>query len=144
MKRGRPSKGSKLVDRVEGSDAARERARLIIEVIGGELTVVDACAKLGVGETRFHQLREQFLAEGVKGLEPRLGGRPPKVMSEDQVRVKELEGRVAQLEKELKAAEIKSQIALLMPHLIKDENEPEPKAKPKRKSARKRRVKKKR
>ena len=54
MKRGRPSKGSKLVDRVDGSDAARERARLIIEVIGGDLTVADVCGLLGVGETRFH------------------------------------------------------------------------------------------
>jgi transposase len=141
MKRGRPTKGSGLVDRVDGSDAARERARVIIGVLGGELTVSDACHKLGIGESRFHQLRERFLAEGVKGLEPRFGGRPVKAESEEQVRVKELEERVAQLEKELKAAEIKTRIALVMPHLLKDESEAKAKDKAK---AKKRRVKKKR
>lgn len=140
MKRGRPTKGSGLVDRVGGSDAARERARVILMVLAEELTVSDACHKLGIGESRFHQLRERFLSEGMKGLEPRFGGRPVKAESEEQVRVKELEGRVAQLEKELAAAEIKTRIALVMPHLIKDGNEPDPK--PKR--GKKGRVKKKR
>ena len=141
MKRGRPTKGSSLVDRVDGSDAARERARVIIQVLAEELTVAEACDKLGIGESRFHQLRERFLNEGVKGLEPRFGGRPAKAESEEQVRVKELEGRVAQLQKELAAAEIKTRIALVMPHLLKDENEPQAKAKDK---VKKRRVKKKR
>lgn len=142
MKRGRPPKGSGLVDRVEGSDAARERARVILEVLGGDLAVAEACHKLGIGEARFHQLRERFLEEGVKGLEPRFGGRPAKVEREGQAQVRELEERVAQLEKELKAAEIKTRIALVMPHLIKDEEEPA--AKPKDKVKKRRRVKKKR
>lgn len=140
MKRGRPTKGSSLVDRVDGSDVARERARVILKVLAEEVTVADACEMLGIGESRFHQLRERFLSEGMKGLEPRFGGRPAKVESEEQMRVRELEGRVAQLEKELAAAEIKTRIALVMPHLIKDGDETEPKPKNKKK----RRVKKKR
>lgn len=140
MKRGRPTKGSLLVDRVDGSDAARERARVILKVLAEELTVAEACEELGIGESRFHQLRERFLSEGIKGLEPRMGGRPGKVVSEDQSRVLELEEQVAQLEKELAAAEIKTRIALVMPHLIKDGDEPELKSK----SKKKRRVKKKR
>ena len=141
MKRGRPTKGSSLVDRVDGSEAARERSRVILKVLAEEVTVAEACEMLGIGESRFHQLRERFLSEGMKGLEPRFGGRPAKVESEEQVRVKELEDRVAQLEKELAAAEIKTRIALVMPHLIKDGSEAKAKDKAK---AKKRRVKKKR
>ncbi len=127
------------MDRVKGSDLAKERARVIIEVLQGELTVAEACARLGVGETRFHQLRKKFLSEGVRGLEPGFGGRPAKVESEEEVRVRELEERVAQLEKELKAAEIRTRIAQVMPHLLKDRDDP----KQKRKGAKRHRVKKK-
>jgi putative transposase len=131
MRRGRPPKGSGLVDGVKGSDAAKERARVIIEVLQGDLTVSEACARLGVGETRFHQLRELFLSEGVRGLEPGFSGRPAKVESEEGAKVRELEERVAQLEKELKAAEIRARIAQVMPHLIKDGEDPRPKGKSK-------------
>ena len=136
MKRGRPTKGSGLVDRVDGSDAARERARVILKVLAEELTVADACEKLGIGESRFHQLRERFLAEGVKGLEPRFGGRPARAETDEAVQVRELEDRVAQLEKELAAAEIKTRIALVMPHLLKDEEKPQATAKGKVKKGR--------
>lgn len=143
VKRGRPTKGSQLADRAEGSEAAKQRARVILQVVAGELSVVEACGELGVGESRFHQLRERFIEEGVRGLEPKMGGRPGKVLSEDQARVQELEGRVAELETELKAAEIRTRIAQVMPHLLKDPNETEPSQKPKTRERKRRRVKKK-
>lgn len=120
MRTGRPSKGSHLVDRLDASGEAKKRARAILGTLRGELSVAAACGDLGVGEARFHQLRERFLAEGVKGLEPRPGGRPPKVEPEGERRVRELEERVKELERDLKTAELRTQIALVMPHLLKD------------------------
>ena len=120
MRTGRPWKGSHLVDRLEASGEAKKRARAILDNLGGELSVQEACGELGVGEARFHQLRERFLAEGVKGLEPRPGGRPPKVEPEGEKRMRELGDRVRELETRLKAEELRTQIALVMPHLLKD------------------------
>ena len=143
-KRGRPTKGSGLADRAEGSEAARQRARVILQVVAGELSVAEACGELGIGESRFHQLRERFIAEGVRGLEPKMGGRPGRVLTADQARVRELEDRVTELETELKAAEIRTRIAQVMPHLLKDQDKAESDPKPKDRARKRRRVKKKR
>lgn len=118
MRTGRPSKGDELVERMDASEEAKMRARAILGNLRGELTIQAACKELGIGEPRFHQLRERFLAEGVKGLEPRPGGRPKK--PEPERRVRDLEERVRALEQELKASEIRTQIALVMPNLLKD------------------------
>jgi transposase len=118
MRMGRPPKGGALVEHLDASSEAKERARVIIGTLREELTVRDACEELGVGETRFHQLRDRFVLEGVRGLEPRFGGRPRK--DEDDPRVGALLERVAQLEKELKAAELRAQIAQVLPRLLKE------------------------
>ncbi len=118
MQTGRPSKGSQLIDRLDASAEAKRRAKAILGNLCGAMSIQEACRELGIGEPRFHQLRERFLAEGVKGLEPRPGGRPRRAQPERQVR--ELEERVRALEQELKASEIRTQIALVMPNLLKD------------------------
>lgn len=107
-----------MVERLDASSEAKERARVVIGTLREELTVREACEELGVGETRFHQLRDRFVLEGVRGLEPRLGGRPRK--DDDDPRVGVLLERVAQLEKELKAAELRAQLAQVMPRLLRE------------------------
>jgi transposase InsO family protein len=133
MKTGRPPKGSGLVERLEASPGAKERAKVIIGTLQEELTVREACEQLGISEARFHQLRDRFLLGGMKGLEPRLGGRPRQGDPEAELRQMELEERITQLEKELKAAELRAQIALVMPHLLKEPGRSEKKDGPEKK-----------
>jgi hypothetical protein len=78
VRRGRPGKGSELVDGLEGSDGARLRLKLVIETLAGRMTVEEACRQLSIGESRFHAMRREALAAAVSGLEPSPAGRPPK------------------------------------------------------------------
>lgn len=123
MKTGRPPKGGELAGRTGGSAEAKRRARALLEAMRGGLPVAQACEEMGVSEARFYQLRDRFVAEGVAGLEPRLGGRPRKVPPEDD-EIKDLEARVARLELELKAAQLREQIALVLPRLARDAQVP--------------------
>lgn len=118
MRTGRPPKGGDLAERVAGSAEAKRRACAVLQAMRGELTVAQACAEMGVGEARFYQLRDRFMAEGVAGLEPGLGGRPRKAPPED-AEVKALQARIERLELELKAAHLREQIALVLPRVAR-------------------------
>jgi hypothetical protein len=80
----------------------------------------EACARLGVGETRVRELRDEVLSAALSGLEPKTVGRPKNELSEEEKRIKELEERIRRLEFELKGAHLRAKIALVMPHLLKD------------------------
>ena len=117
-RRGRPPKKAEHVERVEGSAEARERLALILRTLGGELTVSEAAATLGVSESHFHRLRERALAGAAEALEPRPAGRPPRVEEPADARVAELEERVKEMEIELRAADIRERLAVVMPHVL--------------------------
>jgi len=76
MPGGRPPKGAELVERIEGSEEAKQRLKLVLETMQGKRTVVDAAQLLGISEARFHVIREKALAGAVSKLEPGLRGRP--------------------------------------------------------------------
>jgi hypothetical protein len=119
-KRGRPPKGSALVEKFDGSEGAKERLKTVVATLTGEVTVEEACGHLRVSEARFHQMRDEVLQGGLVAMEPKAAGRPPKESeSEDAVRVRELEARVKRLELEVKAGYVKTMIALTMPKLLK-------------------------
>lgn len=114
----RPPSGAKLVDGVEGSAHAKRRLEWILKTIGGEATIAEACDALGIGEAAFHKLRTRFLHEGVKLLEPRPVGRPPKApdrSSEDRVRA--LEAELEEVRREHQAAEVRAELAAALPGL---------------------------
>ena len=119
MRQGRPSKGSEHVEKLTGSDEAKDRLKAIVATFTGEMTVAEACAHLGVSEARFHQLRDEVLASALRNLEPKPSGRPTQEESEDAARVKELEARVKRLELEVDAGDVRTMIALTMPHLLR-------------------------
>jgi hypothetical protein len=73
----RPTLGPDLVDRLPGSDFARDRMRTILEVLAGTLSVQDAAAHLQVSPQYFDRIREEALAAGVAAMEPKPIGRPP-------------------------------------------------------------------
>jgi transposase-like protein len=117
-RRGRPGLGTEHVERVESSDETKQRLKVILQTLSGELSVVEACEKLGVSEPHFHRLRERALTGAAEALEPRPAGRPAEVVEPTDARVAELEEQVAQMTIELRASQVREQIAVLMPHLL--------------------------
>jgi transposase len=79
--------------------------------------VQSACEALGVSEAMFHKLRSRWMQEALGSLEPKPQGRPPKKKSPEEAHSEELEGRVKELEIELRAAEVREEIAAALPHL---------------------------
>lgn len=119
MSGGRPPKGSELVDRFDGSAEAKERLKAVIDAMTGASTVAEACARLGVGESRFHQIRDEALAGALSSLEPRMPGRPRKEEPEEAGQLAQMEKRIRRLELELEAAHVRTELALTMPELMR-------------------------
>jgi transposase-like protein len=128
-KRGRPAKGAELVNAVPGSEAsqasqasqvARQRLQVVLQTLTGALSVQEACLILGIGRSGFHKLRQQFLQQAMGLLEPRPRGRRPRQPSEAELEVQRLKHQIVQLKLDLKATQIREEIALVMPHLLKD------------------------
>ena len=118
MTRGRRPDGASRAERLEGSAVAKARLRMILETLTGKRTVAQACLALGIGDRRFHKLTKQFLKAGLTGLEPRAAGRPG-IRRDDDLRIEELEKMNRDLRIDLRAAQIREEIALTMPRLLK-------------------------
>src|SRR5262249_55934413 len=99
-------------------DQAKERLRVILQVLTGELTAAAAQLQLGVSPSRFHELRRQALEGALARLTPAAAGRPPKE-PEHSEREQELLRRIDDLEVDLQAAFVRTEIALVMPHVLK-------------------------
>ena len=121
MTLGRPPKGPELVDELEGSDQAKRKLRIILETISDEKTIPQACAELGIQRSRFHAMRKMFLLDAVNSLEPRNRGRPPAPahVTSEQAHIHLLEKRVEALSFEVRAAQIREELAVVMPHVLK-------------------------
>lgn len=119
MTRGRPPLGAGHVDGLDGSESSKERLRLILETLSGELTIAQACDQLGIGETRYHKLRREALSGALDALEPRAPGRPRRVESDEEQRIRELEAQVGDLEEEIVCSRVRLELALTMPHVLK-------------------------
>ena len=50
---GRKPQGAALVAPLSGSEHAKRRLALFLQTFSGECTVSEACAELGIGESRF-------------------------------------------------------------------------------------------
>jgi hypothetical protein len=118
--RGRPPKGGELVWGLEGSEGAKKRLELIIETLGGRRTIAAAAEELGMVESAFKKLRERTLREALGSLEPRARGRPRRPgESPSERRLRELQGEVRELKRQLWASEIREELAVLMPHVLR-------------------------
>jgi len=111
---GRKPTGPALVERLEGSERAKERLETILETISGRLTIEQACRRLGIHATRFHALRDEALEASLERLEPKAAGRPPHVETEEMRRCAELEDQVDRLQVELQLAETRGQIVQIL------------------------------
>jgi len=119
VRRGRPVKGSALVEGLEGSEHARERLKLILDSMAGKLAVEDACQRLGIGAARFHELRSEVLQTAMRQLEPGQAGRPPKRTEEESAELATLKKENLELKIDLQASRLREEIAIAMPHLLK-------------------------
>jgi hypothetical protein len=118
-RRGRPVKGDQLVEDLSGSHTARQRLRVILQTLAGIMTVQEACSVLGVKRSGFHKLRQQFLVRAAGLLEPRPRGHRRAEPTQAEVELASLKQEVVQLKLDLKAQQIREEIALVMPHLLK-------------------------
>jgi hypothetical protein len=118
MGRGRPPKGLSHVDSLPGDAEEKERLKTILATLTGELSVKEACERLLVSESRFHEIRKTALGGMLEGLSPRPPGRPAKKKEPKEVR--ELKARVAWLEEELEIARLRTEIAMWKPGLLRD------------------------
>jgi hypothetical protein len=100
-----------LVEHLEGTPRAKQRLEVILETITGRLTIDQACESLGIAPAMFYRLRMEVLQVGLAHLEPRPLGRPPHQTTAAEARSAELERRVAELESELRLAEVREEIA---------------------------------
>ena len=118
MSRGRPIEGPKLVERLEGSAEAKQRLQVILRAIGGELTVAEACAELGIGKTAFFELRKRVLQASLADLEPKPVGRPRQEAPAEEAEVERLKAANQHLLDELEIAHVREEIALVMPEVF--------------------------
>jgi len=121
-RKGRKPQGTGHVERLEGSESAKQRLTTILQTLQGELTVPEACARLGICEARFHALRGAWLQEALESLEPRRLGRPPQAVDAEELlsRLQTLETENATLRQQLTAAEVRRELAEALPHVVRD------------------------
>jgi|OpeIllAssembly_1097287.scaffolds.fasta_scaffold471655_1 hypothetical protein len=124
MPGGRPPKGAELLDRLDGSEEAKQRLKLVLETMQGKRSVVEATQILGISETRFHVIREKALSGAMSSLEPGLRGRPSAHGDLPPERVAEIEA--LRLENEqLKEALAREKARADVAEILADPNAPE-------------------
>lgn len=114
--RGRRPQGPEYVDKLEGTLEAKERLKVILDTMYGRLRRLQACAELNISQTRFWQLRDEALQGALDAIEARPAGRPSQQTQADAARVRELEQRVRELELEVQHAQVREEVALILPH----------------------------
>ncbi len=118
-RRGRKPLGAQLVDRLEGSEHAKIRLKVILETLAGRQTIPEACNELGIQESMLHRVRSEVLQTALGRLEPRPMGRPPHASSPQDQRVAELQEENLRLQAKLRAAEIRRELAEKLPGVSK-------------------------
>jgi hypothetical protein len=115
--RGRHAAGPEYADRLDGSELACRRMRVVLETIAGTKRVAAACAELGVCHQRFEAIRQDALQAGVAALELRPAGRPRTAGTTVDGEAARLRERVAELEAALQAALVRAELATTLPRL---------------------------
>jgi hypothetical protein len=118
MTRGRRSEWERALARLTGSAVAKERLRAVLLTMLGQQTIAEVAAQLGLSERRLHGLRGRMLQAALQALEPLPAGRPPRLSAESDARTEALEAELRDLRLDLRAAQIREEVALVMPQLL--------------------------
>jgi hypothetical protein len=124
--RGRHPSGPEYVATLDGSNQAKERLQVILETMRGSYGVQEACRRLQISEQRFYQLRTELLQAALQRLEPKPVGRPAQEAAQTE-EMRALQARLVELETELRASQLREEIAVAMPHVVQREPEPQKK-----------------
>ena len=130
--RGRLPVGPEYVDKLQGSELAKERVKAVLQTLSGDLRLQEACQKLGICEQRFHQLRQETLQAAVTALEAGAPGRPAHTPSPAEERNRHLEAQVAALQIELHAARVREEIGLTLRPVVSDMPEKKTRGRPRK------------
>ena len=114
----RPPEGAGHVDRLDGPEELKWRLRVLLDTLAGRVSVAQACEELGVSESRLHELRRQALVGALGALMPKPAGRPSTAQTTTD-RERELLTRIDELEVDLQAALVRTELALAMPELFR-------------------------
>ena len=114
----RPPEGVGHVDRLDGPEELKRRLRVLLDTLAGRVSVAQACEALGVSESRLHELRREALVGALGALMPKPAGRPATAATPTE-REKDLEARIQELEVDLQAALVRTELALAMPELFR-------------------------
>jgi transposase-like protein len=117
MAKGRPPKGSEIVTGHDASGSAKLRVRLVLETLGGKLSLKDAAAQLGISESQFHRIREDLLDGMLEAAEPKPLGRPPTLVDPAADVETQLRARIRELEDELEIAQVREVLAFALPDI---------------------------
>ena len=115
--RGRFPQGSEYIDKLDGAPEEKERLQAILATMSGEKRMLEVCAELGIGETRFHQLRETALRAALAAIAPKPAGRPSRAMLTEAEQLRVREERIEELELALHEAQVREEIALVLPQV---------------------------
>ena len=111
--RGRRPAGPESIDQLVGSDETKARLQAILDTLYGQARLCEACAQLGVAETRCYQLRQGVVQAALTALAPRPAGRPSRAATAEAERIRVLEERVREREQAVHEAHVREEIALV-------------------------------
>ena len=118
-RRGRKPLATRHVDSLSGSERAKLRLQTILKTLQGQLTVPEACQVLGICQSRFHALRNEWLQESLQLLEPRPLGRPAQVVSPEEEEVARLQAENRDLKQQLRVTTVREELARVMPYVLR-------------------------
>jgi hypothetical protein len=121
MSGGRPNFGVDHVDRIDAPEEDKRRTKIVLQTLTEEISVDEACRRLSLGRSRFHELRQEILEGAIAGARPGRPGRPRKKVSAEQRKIQRLEGRVRELQEELQLSLLRTELAVALPHVFHPE-----------------------
>lgn len=133
-RKGRKPLAAGHVEHLQGSQQAKLRLAMILEAMHGVITVGEACQQLGICESRFHALRNQWLQDSLQALKPRRMGRPPHQTPPAELlrRLQAVEAENRELAEQLAVADVRRELAEALPDLGRTARRPPKKSTPAR------------
>jgi len=118
---GRPNFGVNHVDRIAAPEEEKRRVKIVLQTMTEEISVDEACQRLSIGTSRFHELRREILEGAIEGARPGRPGRPRQEETKEERKIRRLEGRVRELQEELELSLLRTELAVALPHVFHPE-----------------------
>ena len=117
---GRRPLGIDLVEGMVGPPQAKERLMAVLESLSGEGTIAELAHICGVGRSRFYELRDRALYGALSALLPDRPGPRASVPDARDEEIAELEAQIEELRMQLVAQRVRTELAVVMPHVLRE------------------------